>query len=143
MLLQEIGLLGEIDFHHPKDVQDGKVAVTERDILTNLPCVPGCGLCFDHSASEALRNSGPPTPGYILQADAKSAAIVVYDPYGRRHGPLPAYQRRDDGGGGQGRFGRLQPRRCAAARGWELLSCLMDARTGLGRCREFRIATTR
>ena len=54
VLLKELGMLGEIVFHHPKDVQDGKVAVTERDILTNLPYVPGCGLCFDHHASEAV-----------------------------------------------------------------------------------------
>jgi hypothetical protein len=82
VLLKELGMLGEIVFHHPKDVQDGKVAVTERDILTNLPYVPGCGLCFDHHASEGLRNDGKATPGYILQADAKSAARVVYDHYG-------------------------------------------------------------
>ena len=35
VLLKELGILGEIEFHHPKDVQDGKVAVTERDILTH------------------------------------------------------------------------------------------------------------
>ena len=58
VLLKELGILGEIVFHHPKDVQDGKVPVTANDILTNLPYVPGCGMCFDHHASEALRNDG-------------------------------------------------------------------------------------
>ena len=58
------------------------MAVTERDILTNLPYVPGCGLCFDHHASEGVRNSGQPTPNYVLRPDAKSAARVVYDYYG-------------------------------------------------------------
>ena len=77
VLLKEMGMLGEIVFHHPKDVQDGKVAVTERDILTNLPYVHGCGLCFDHHASEGMRNSGRPTPNYILKPEAKSAARVV------------------------------------------------------------------
>ena len=139
VLLQEIGLLGEIVFHHPKDMQDGKVAVTERDILTNLPYVPGCGLCFDHHASEALRNSGRPTPGYILQPDAKSAARVVYDHYGGKarfprisDEMMDAVDKADSAG-----FSRddvLQPQ------GWELLSFLMDARTGLGRFREFRIS---
>lgn len=139
VLLKEIGLLGEIVFHHPKDVQDGKVAVTERDILTNLPYVPGCGLCFDHHASEALRNSGQPTPGYILQPDAKSAARVVFDHYGGKarfprisDEMMDAVDKADSAG-----FSRadvLQPQ------GWELLSFLMDARTGLGRFREFRIS---
>jgi nanoRNase/pAp phosphatase (c-di-AMP/oligoRNAs hydrolase) len=139
VLLKELGLLGEIVFHHPKDVQDGKVAVTERDILTNLPYVPGCGLCFDHHASEALRNSGKPTPGYILEPDAKSAARVVYNHYGGKarfprisDEMMEAVDKADSAG-----FDRqdvLEPR------GWELLSFLMDARTGLGRFRDFRVS---
>lgn len=139
VLLKELDLLGEIVFHHPKDVQDGKVAVTERDILTNLPYVPGCGLCFDHHASEALRNSGKPTPGYILEPDAKSAARVVYNHYGGKarfsrisDAMMDAVDKADSAG-----FSRedvLNPQ------GWELLSFLMDARTGLGRFREFRVS---
>ena len=82
VLLKELGILGEIEFHHPKDVQDGKIRVTDRDILTNLPYVSGCAFCFDHHASEALRNDGRATPDYILKPDAKSAARVVYDYYG-------------------------------------------------------------
>ena len=116
VLLKELGLLDDIVFDHPKDMQDGKVAVTDRDILTNLPYVPGCGMCFDHHASEALRNGGQATPNYILEPDAKSAARVVYD-HLRRQGALPAHQRRDDGRGRQGRLGRLQPRRRAEPAG--------------------------
>jgi nanoRNase/pAp phosphatase (c-di-AMP/oligoRNAs hydrolase) len=139
VLLREIGLLGEIVFHHPKDVQDGKVAVTERDILTNLPYVPGCGLCFDHHASEALRNAGQPTPGYILQPEAKSAARVVYNHYGGKSrfprisdAMMEAVDKADSAG-----FSRQD---VLAPGGWELLSFLMDARTGLGRFRDFRVS---
>ena len=46
ILLKELGILGEIKFVHPKDMQDGKIEVTENDILTNLPYVSGCHLCF-------------------------------------------------------------------------------------------------
>ena len=139
VLLKDMSILGEIDFHHPKDVQDGKVEVTERDILTNLPYVPGCGLCFDHHASEALRNSGIPTPGYILQPDAKSAARVVYDYYGGKERfpnisdeMMEAVDKADSAGFSMDDV--LEPQ------GWELLSFLMDARTGLGRFRDFRIS---
>lgn len=139
VLLKELGILGEIVFHHPKDVQDGKVAVTERDILTNLPYVPGCGLCFDHHASEALRNGEQRPDNYILKPEAKSAARVVYDHYGGKarfprisDAMMEAVDKADSAG-----FSRedvLNPR------GWELLSFLMDARTGLGRFRDFRVS---
>ncbi len=139
VLLKELGMLGDIVFHHPKDVQDGKVAVGPRDILTNLPYVAGCALCFDHHASEAQRNSGKPTPGYILQPEAKSAARVVYDYYGGRarfanisDAMMDAVDKADSAGFSQDDV--------LAPQGWELLSFLMDARTGLGRFREFRVS---
>jgi nanoRNase/pAp phosphatase (c-di-AMP/oligoRNAs hydrolase) len=139
VLLKELGMLGEIVFHHPKDVQDGKVEVGPNDILTNLPYVAGCGLCFDHHASEALRNEGRPTPNYVLMPEAKSAARVVYDYYGGKtrfpqisDAMMDAVDKADSAG-----FSRedvLRPK------GWELLSFLMDARTGLGRFRNFRVS---
>ena len=139
LLLKEMEMLGEIEFHHPKDMQDGKITVTENDILTNLPYVPGCGLCFDHHASEVLRNDGQTTPGYILRPHAKSAARVVYDHYGGKERfprvsdeMMNAVDKADSAG-----FSRedvLNPK------GWELLSFLMDARTGLGRFRDFRVS---
>jgi nanoRNase/pAp phosphatase (c-di-AMP/oligoRNAs hydrolase) len=143
VLLKELGLLGEIVFQHPKDMQDGKVQVTDRDIITNLPYVPGCGLCFDHHASEAVRNKvgndGQPTPNYILQPDAKSAARVVYDHYGGKarftrisDAMMEAVDKADSAGFSMDDV--LEPK------GWELLSFLMDARTGLGRFREFRVS---
>ena len=139
VLLKELGLLGEIVFQHPKDMQDGKVAVTDRDIITNLPYVPGCGLCFDHHASELVRNDGTPTPNYILQPDAKSAARVVFDHYGGKarftrisDAMMEAVDKADSAGFNMADV--LEPK------GWELLSFLMDARTGLGRFREFRVS---
>jgi nanoRNase/pAp phosphatase (c-di-AMP/oligoRNAs hydrolase) len=139
VLLKERGLLGEIVFQHPKDMQDGKFAVTERDIITNLPYVPGCGLCFDHPASEAVRNDGVHPDNYVLQPQAKSAARVVYDHYGGKarftrvsDEMMEAVDKTDSAG-----FSRedvLQPG------GWELLSFLTDARTGLGRFRDFRVS---
>jgi nanoRNase/pAp phosphatase (c-di-AMP/oligoRNAs hydrolase) len=139
VLLKEMDMLGEIVFAHPKDVQDGKVAVTADDIITNLPYVPGCGLCFDHHASEAVRNGGKPTPNYVLQPDAKSAARVVYDHFGgRARFPrvsiemMDAVDKADSAGFSADDV--LEPK------GWELLSFLMDARTGLGRFRDFRVS---
>ncbi|MCX7274218.1 MAG: exopolyphosphatase [Burkholderiales bacterium] len=139
VLLKELGMLGEIVFQHPKDMQDGKVAVTARDIITNLPYVPGCGLCFDHHASEALRHEGEFPSNYILKPDAKSAARVVYDHFGGKarfprvsDAMMEAVDKADSAG-----FSRED---VLAPAGWELLSFLMDARTGLGRFRDFRVS---
>ncbi len=37
MLLRELDLIDEIKFVHPKDMQDGIVPITARDVMTNLP----------------------------------------------------------------------------------------------------------
>ena len=58
MLLKELDLIDDIKFVHPKDVQDGKIELTENDITTNLPFDPRVGLAFDHHESELTRNAG-------------------------------------------------------------------------------------
>jgi nanoRNase/pAp phosphatase (c-di-AMP/oligoRNAs hydrolase) len=137
-LLQELGILDEIKFVHPKDVQDGLVEITDRDITTNLPYVPGVRLAFDHHASETHRVQESPE-NHVILPDALSAARVVYDHFG-----------------GAERFDRVSPElmeavdKADSARfsleeikdpsGWILLSFLMDPRTGLGRFRDFRIS---
>jgi len=139
LLLKELNMLGDIKFVHPKDMQDGVIEVTENDILTNLPYVPGCHLCFDHHSSEEIRNEGQELSNYVLSSDADSAARVVYDYFGGREKfsniseeMMLAVDKADSA-----RFDReeiLDPQ------GWTLLSFLMDARTGLGRFHEFRIS---
>ncbi len=84
ILLKELGTLGSILFVHPKDVQDGKVEVTDQDILTNLPYVRSCHLCFDHHPSEEIRSKDSSGANHILMAAADSAARVLYDYYGGR-----------------------------------------------------------
>ena len=57
MILKELGMIEEIKFVHPKDVQDGKVDLTSNDITTNLPYDPRVALCFHHHESELSRTS--------------------------------------------------------------------------------------
>ncbi len=139
MLLRELDIMDDIKFVHPKDVQDGKIQVTHKDILTNLPYVKEAFLCFDHHDSEEIRNESTDMENYVLCADASSAARVVYNYYGGadkfphfKEDLLRAVDKADSG-----RFTRddvLDPQ------GWEFLSFLMDPRTGLGRFREFRVS---
>jgi len=138
VLLNELDLIDEITFVHPKDMQDGKIAITERDITTNLPYVPGAHLSFDHHASELLRNTGE-RKNHIIEAEAPSAARVVYNYYGGK----AAFPRMTDemmdavDKADAAQFTRDE---ILDANGWPLLNYLMDSRTGLGRFREFRIS---
>lgn len=89
VLLKELGILDEIKFVHPKDMQDGKIEITDRDITTNLPYVDGAHLVFDHHLSETMRVGEK--PNHIIDPKAPSAARVVYDYYGgkERFPPSP------------------------------------------------------
>ncbi len=138
-LLRELQMLDDILFVHPKDMQDGLIDVTSRDIITNLPYVEGCHLCFDHHCSEAVRNGNVVRQNYILDPDAESAARVVYNYFGGpgrfagiSHEMMEAVDKADSA-----RFHRdeiLDPKN------WVMLNFVMDPRTGLGRFRDFRIS---
>ncbi|WP_342119578.1 exopolyphosphatase [Pseudoduganella sp. OTU4001] len=138
VLLKHLDLIDEILFVHPKDMQDGKIAISSRDITTNLPYVAGAHLAFDHHLSETIRNTGD-RQNHIIDPNAPSAARVVYDYYGGGNKFPSAWNDMmlavDKGDSAQ--FNRdevLNPQ------GWDLLNFLMDARTGLGRFRDFRIS---
>jgi nanoRNase/pAp phosphatase (c-di-AMP/oligoRNAs hydrolase) len=137
-LLKELDIVDEIQFVHPKDVQDGKVELTERDICTNLPYDPRAGLVFDHHASEMLRN-GEPAPNHVIDPQAPSAARVVYDYYG---GATRFPQVPEDlmAAVDQADSAQYSVNDILNPTGWTLLNYLMDSRTGLGRFRTFRIS---
>src|SRR4051812_17563775 len=81
VLLEEMGMLEDIKFVHPKDMQDGKVEITENDITTNVPYVKGVHLAFDHHLSETVRVKDKPA-NHVIDPKAMSAARVVFDYYG-------------------------------------------------------------
>ena len=139
ILLKELGILDEIKFVHPKDVQDGKIEVTDRDILTNVPYVEGCHLCFDHHSSEEFRYGDREIPNYVLNANAPSAARVVYEYFGgsKRFAEIGSEMMVAVDKADSADFTRSE---ILNPTGWTLLSFLMDARTGLGRFREFRVS---
>ena len=140
MILKELCLIGDIKFVHPKDVQDGKVDITSRDITTNLPFDPRVGLAFDHHESELTRNKDVDYEGrYIIDGDAKSAARVVYDYYGGKEA-LPRISDELMWAVDKGDSADFTLDEILHPDGWVLMNFLMDARTGLGRFRDFRIS---
>lgn len=140
MILKEKGLIDEIKFVHPKDVQDGKVDITENDITTNLPFDPRVGLAFDHHESELTRNAQVDFGDrYIIDGDAKSAARVVYDYYGGKEG-LPRISDELMEAVDKGDSADFTLEEILDPKGWVLMNFIMDARTGLGRFHNFRIS---
>ena len=140
MMLKELNLIDDIKFVHPKDVQDGKIELSENDITTNLPYDPRVGIAFDHHESEIDRLKATQTGGkLIIDPNAKSAARVLYNYYG-----------------GKKTFPRISEELMTAVdkadsadftiddilnpKDWVLLNYIMDPRTGLGRFHDFRIS---
>jgi hypothetical protein len=74
-------LINDIKFVHPKQMEDGTIAITVNDITTNLLYVAAAKLVFDHHPSETIRD-GDDNLNHVIEADAASAARVVWAYYG-------------------------------------------------------------
>ncbi|WP_299973073.1 exopolyphosphatase [uncultured Pseudoteredinibacter sp.] len=137
VLLKHLDMVSDIKFVHPKDMQDGKIEIDDNDITTNLPYVSGVHLAFDHHHSETVRNEI--RANHIIDPEAPSAARVVFDHYGgfnsfpESWGEMMAAVDKADSA-------QYEREDIVNPKNWELLNFIMDARTGLGRFREFRIS---
>ena len=138
VILKELDLIDDIKFVHPKDMQDGTVVISDKDITTNLPYVRGVNLAFDHHSSETVRLAEKPE-NHIIDPDAPSAARVVYDYYGGKE-KLPNVSDDIMAAVDKGDSAQFNEDEILDPKGWPLLNFLMDSRTGLGRFREFRIS---
>ena len=141
VLLVEAGIVDQYEFIHPKDLQDGLIEVSENDVLANVPYAPGCGLWFDHHSSEHERLAINQEHQYEGSSRiVPSCARVIYDYYGGAekfskfddNGMMQAVDRCDSG--------QLGLEDVLKPSGWELLSFLMDPRSGLGYFKEYRIS---
>ncbi|MDR0454494.1 MAG: exopolyphosphatase [Deferribacteraceae bacterium] len=137
VLLKEINLIEDILFVHPKDMQDGIIEITSNDITTNLPFVEGVHLAFDHHESETIRITKK-HENHIIEKHAPSASRVLYNYYGEASFPniskdiLEAVDKGDSA--------QFNLEEVLNPTGWNLINFIMDARTGLGRFKEFRIS---
>jgi len=136
-LLKHLGILDDILFVHPKDVQDGKVEMGPNDVTTNLPYSPDVAISFDHHSSETSRVRGP-RDNHVIIPEAQSAARVVYDHYGGAD-VFPGIEELMDAVD-KGDAAQFTEEEILRPDGWVMLNFLMDPRTGLGRFREFRIS---
>lgn len=137
VLLKQLGIIEEIKFVHPKDMQDGVIDIGPNDITTNVPYVDGVHLAFDHHLSETIRVGKK--DNHVIDPKAPSAARVVYDYYGGAVRFPAAWDKMmeevDKADSAQYSLDDI-----LSPTGWTVLNYIMDARTGLGRFRDFRIS---
>ena len=135
-LLKHLDIIDDYLFAHPKDLQDGKVEVSKKDVLANVPYVDGCGLWFDHHTSEQERLGDIEFEGQ--SSPLPSCARVIWNYYGEEKFPkefnsmMDAVDKVDSA--------NLTPEEVTNPQGWILLGYIMDPRTGLGRYRDYRIS---
>lgn len=138
MILKELHLIDEIKFVHPKDMQDGLIEVTKDDISTNLPYVEGIGTAFDHHLSETVRVGAH--ENYIIDPNSPSAARVVYNYYVDKGYKLDRISDEIMEAVDKADSAQYTLDEILNPNGWTLMNFLMDARTGLGRFRNFTIS---
>jgi oligoribonuclease NrnB/cAMP/cGMP phosphodiesterase (DHH superfamily) len=140
-ILKGIGIISEVSYVHPKDVQDKKIQVCGKDVIANLPYVAGCGLWFDHHSSEFERLhlkegfNGTSEP-------APSAARVIYEYYRK----LWPYSQRLE------KFedlvitadivdsAKFNEKDILDPQGWVMLAFITDPRSNFGKKRSFEVS---
>ena len=132
-------MIDDIKFVHPKDMQDGTILISGTDITTNLPYVDGVHLAFDHHSSEVSRADGKTPENHIIDPEAPSAVRVVFDHYGGKD-KFPSISDDMMDAVDKGDSAQFSEDEILNADGWPLLNYLMDAHTGLGRFRDFRVS---
>jgi oligoribonuclease NrnB/cAMP/cGMP phosphodiesterase (DHH superfamily) len=132
ILLQEVEAIDQVEFVHPKDVQDGKIELSANDILANLPYDDRVALWFDHHLSQV--DDGTRTDIKGAFGLAPSAARVIADYYKspkfeRFAELLEATDRLDSA--------NLTREDIVDPQGWILIGYTIDPRTGLGAFKDY------
>lgn len=130
-LLKKFGLIDEVEFCHPKDMQDGKIEVTDNNIITNLPYNENAHFVFDHHFSEDVRAYNRKS-NHIINPVAKSATRVIYEYFGGADKFPQGWDEMLDSVD-KADSGNVTEDEIKKPKGWLMLNYLLDPRTGLGR----------
>lgn len=136
-LMIEMGLIDDVVFAEPKEMQDGLVKITSNDITTNLPYVEGVHLCFDHHVSETERVGD--RDNHIIDPNAPSAARVVYNHFGGKEA-FPSIPDELMDAVDKADSAQYSEEDILAPEPWTLLNYILDPRTGLSRYEHFEIS---
>jgi len=135
VLITSCEQIDEVLLVHPQDITDQRLAITQDDILANLPFDRRCGKWFDHHLLTDS-NQRPPEQFAGRYGLAPSAARVVYEHYLAGHPHLQRYERllaetdRLDSA-------QLNMDDVLDPQAYILLGYTLDPRTGLGAYQEY------
>lgn len=136
-LLEERGMIDDVLFVHPIQIQHETVEIGSRDILANLPHHRDAHLIFDHHSSE-IERVGNVDDGHVIDADAPSAARVVYDHLGGSEG-LPEIDPTMIDAVDNADSAAFSMEDILTPTGWLLLHFIVDPRTGLDGFKSFSV----
>jgi hypothetical protein len=139
MLFQEAGLTDSILFSHPKDMQDGTVEVNDRDIIAGLPYVPGCAMAYNVLEDDLVPLEDREMGRFQCDTRLPSVARLVYSWLGGRLA-FPRIDQAMLAAVDKATSAQYSMEEILEPNDWVLLGFLMDARTGLGRFRDFRLS---
>src|SRR5262245_26578607 len=92
VLITTCETIEEVLLVHPQDITDQRLAITDEDILANLPYHHGCAKWFDHHQLTES-NQRPPETFDGRYGLAPSAARMVYEYYLAKNQSLQRYDR--------------------------------------------------
>lgn len=140
-LLEELGIVDDYLYCHPKDLQDGKIKVTSNDVIANMPFAEGCGLWFDHHSSELQRQELAGKFKGACEMEP-SAARVIYKYYMKEADKAEKLRKFEDmlTAVDKADSAKYTKEDILDAQGWMLLAFLSDPRTGLGYTHTYRIS---
>jgi nanoRNase/pAp phosphatase (c-di-AMP/oligoRNAs hydrolase) len=132
ILLKGLGLVDNIVFAHPRDIENGKIAVGSEDITAGLPYMETAHLAFDHYpgslAAKGARHN------LIVDSSMPSTSRVICNHYHKDgdHGISEGLLQAVD----KGFSADISIDEILSPTGWILLGYLIDQRTGLERYRQ-------
>jgi hypothetical protein len=133
VLLSTMEKIDSIELIHPQDITDKKFEITGNDIMANLPYSPKCAMWFDH---HELTESNVEPPLYYKGSHriAPSVSRVIYDYYSsdklKKYEHLVMETDRFDSA-------QLTKGDITDPKGVILLGFTIDARSGIGRFKEY------
>lgn len=136
-LLKKLDMIDDILYVHPKEVQEGRVSVTDKDIVSNLPYVENAFMAFDHQLDipEVMKLN----KNHVLFTDVGSVSEIIYEYYGGEEvfgkEVLPMIEAAN-----RSKSADFSAEEILDPKGWSQLIFLTDPRTGLGYFKNFRIS---